>query len=243
MNLHQGLKYLLCFILGLSVTSQALAATEENPPLVEVHIPQDNLAPYKDRRLDSGIYVAVGYEALLLNKFTSGIDGISYDTVYGSNPIPLVRFNMDYKYNIALGSLSAGVEFGYGKNTGDDAGGERSLSVTKYGLDARYAADMIWDEPYVVPYVGITVWQMQLDEKTATDTLSESTGFGYNYTVGLMFQLNWIDYATARNATFNLGLENTFIDVYLTQYSASGSAGEPETETDLIYGANLRFEF
>lgn len=244
MNLHQGLRAFLCLLLGFTIPAVVFAATEEqNPPLVEVHIPQDNLAPYKERRLDHGYYFSLGYEALVLNHFTSGIDLLTYDELFGSNPIPLIKVEFDYKYNTGLGSLVAGLELGMGKNSSAASGTERSLEVMKYGIATKFVADMIWKEPYVAPYVGLNVWQMELNEETPTEKLNEKTSISYNYTIGLMLQLDWIDYNTAKQATFNLGLENTFIDLYVTQYMNTGDESEANTETDFLYGANIRFEF
>lgn len=231
---------------AMSAYAQEETATpskEENIPLVEVHYPQDNLASYKERRSDHGAYFSLGYEDLVLKNFISIIDGRRYSENFGSSGIALIRAGLEYKYNIGLGSIAAGAEFGSGEVSGKDTVGDRKLSITKYGVSAKYAADMIMDEPYAVPYVGINIWQMELTDKTTTTSIKESLNMGYNYTLGVMLQLDWIDYETAKKATFDYGLENTFIDIYATQYASSGSAADPDASTDFIYGANLRFEF
>lgn len=246
MNLHLGLK----IIISLSVLLSALLANaQENPVtndqgdhLVEVHYPQDVLALYKERREDRGIYFSVGYEDLVLNKFISMIDSRTYKENFGSTGIALIRAGLEYKFNMDIGSLALGVEGGHGEVSGKDTVGDRKMSATKYGATAKFVADMIFDEPYVAPYVGISGWQMSVEDKTTTTKLSESVN-GYNYSLGLMIQLNWIDYATAKSATFDYGLENTYIDVYATQYASAGSGTDPDLSTDFILGANLRFEF
>nr|BFD69008.1 hypothetical protein HAGR004_40300 [Bdellovibrio sp. HAGR004] len=209
-------------------------------PLVELQIRQDNLAPYKERRETHGVYFGMDYEAINFKNLISTLDGMSYKDVFGEDTVNLVQAGIDYKFNFTLGSLSAGIFYGMGRV---DAENSRSLEISKYGAAFRFTADMIMNEPYVVPYVGVNVWQMGISEKSATDSFSATTQLGYNYSLGLLIQLDWIDYETAKETTFNWGLENTFLDVYATQYAKTEAPDDPNTETDFTYGAGLRFEF
>lgn len=250
MKLHQSLRSKVC-ILAVALSASVSFAQEEAPPpgtvetspLVEVQYQQDNLAPYKERREDHGVYFGIDYEALELKNYVSTLDNKSYSEMFGSSPIPLIRASLDYKYNFALGSLAAGVDFGKGSLTDNMSGSDRTLEITKYGVGLKFTADMLMDEPYVAPYIGINVWQMEIAEKSPTDSFSATTQMGYNYTVGLLIQLDWLDYQTAKNTTFDWGLENTFIDVYATQYAQTSAEDDPNTETDFLYGAGLRLEF
>lgn len=254
MKLHQSLKSKVCIVLLSLCCSAAFAQEAENteglvevPPetnqLVEVEIRQDNLAPYKERREDHGAYFGIDYEGLDLKNYISTLDGKSYGDLFGTDPIPLIHMNLDYKYNFMLGSLALGIDFGKGSISDNMSGSDRTLDVTKYGLGVKFTADMIMDEPYVAPYIGINFWQMELSESSPTDSFSATTQMGYNYTIGFLFQLDWLDNETAKNTTFNWGLENTFIDVYATQYAATSAEDDPNTETDFLYGAGLRLEF
>ncbi len=244
MKLHQSLKSKVCIVILALACSVAQAQTAvETSELVEVQHYQDNLAPYKERREDHGIYVGLDYEGLDLKNYISTLDGKSYGELFGTSPIPLVHLSVDYKYNFVLGSLSLGVDLGKGTLSDNRSGSDRTLGVTKYGVGVKYTADMILDEPYLAPYVGIVVWQMSLDEKSPTNSFSATTQMGFNYTLGVLLQLDWIDYETAKNTTFNWGLENTFIDIYATQYAKTSAVDDPNTETDLLYGVGLRLEF
>jgi hypothetical protein len=96
--------------------------------------------------------------------------------------------------------------------------------------------------------VGLNLWQMGLKETSfangaQTDSFSITTQMGYNYIVGFLFQLDWLDYDSAKTSTFDWGLENAFLDVYATQYAKTQSADDPNTETDWLYGAGLRLEY
>ena len=110
---------------------------------------------------------------------------------------------------------------------------------------AKFIADVLFPEPYVAPYVGITAARLSFKEHDKTNKLdtSEETDICYNYTVGLLIQLDWIDYQAAKEATLDYGLQNTFLDIYMTQYAKTGNEADPNTETDMLWGAGLRMEF
>lgn len=220
-------------------------AAEKKPELVEVEINQDFLASYKERREDHGIYFSLAYESLKLKNFTSATDGLTYEALFGESDIPLILVGLDYKYNFSLGSVAVGLQVGKGEVSRDKSGVERRLTAGKYGVGLKYTVDNILDEPYVAPYVGINFWRMELEEKNkATGTsISETTQMGYNYSLGLLIQLDWVERESAKTTTFNWGLENTFLDIYATQYAKTTAEDDPNTETDLLLGAGLRLEF
>lgn len=208
---------------------------------MEMRVAQDALAPYRDRRGTNGMFIGIDYEPLVLKNFFSTEDGATYKDIFGSDGVPLVHLSIDYKFNFMLGALTAGADIGMGSITGNSS---RKLDVMKYGGGARYVADALLPEPYIAPYVGVNFWKMQTKETlTSGDTISETTDIGYNYTVGLLIQLDWLDYETAKQATFNYGLENTYIDIYATQYAKTGNQADVNTETDVLWGAGLKFEF
>lgn len=257
MKLHLGLKSKVCITLMLLAAATAgaqdiqeepaspeappmVAVQPEDHPLVEVEIGQDNLAPYKERRERHGIYFGIDYEAIVFKNFVSTLDGQVYGSIFGEDAVHLVQAGLDYKYNFSLGSLAAGLFYGTGKR---EAALDRSLEIGKYGVSFKFTADNLMNEPYVAPYVALNIWQMNISEKSQTDSFSATTQWGYNYTVGLLLQLDWIDYETAKATTFNWGLENTFVDVYATQYAKTEAPDDPDTSTDFLLGLGLRLEF
>lgn len=255
MKLHQSLKATaistLTIVVACSLYSPAFAQenkaaeTMTEPQLVEVELRQDTLAPYSERRTRHGAYIGIDYEQLVLKNYLSTLEDRDYESLFGSDSIPLLRLNIDYKYNTDIAAIAVGLDFGKGSISDDGgvAGQDRTLDVTKYGIGAKLVLDMLFSEPYVAPYVGINIWQMSLAEKNPTDSFSATTQVGYNYTIGLMFQLDWLDFDSGNTATFSWGLENTFLDIYGTQYTQTSSAEDPNTETDFLLGAGIRLEF
>lgn len=244
MKLHLSLRPVYWMILSIAVLFGNLAAAQaDKEQLVEVHIPQDTLAPYKERRPTHGTYFSLNYEALEPSNFQSMIDGVDYKTAFGSSTIPLIYLELEYKYNFTLGGLSLGLSYGQGSVESSRSGDSRKIELGRMGIGAKFVLDNIWDEPFVAPYAGVSIWQMSFKESTSADSFSTTIPSGMSYTVGLLMQLNWIDKATAQRATFDYGLENTFLDVHATQYAKTDSADKPNLETDWILGAGLRLEF
>lgn len=241
LNLSQIAKCVGLLVLTFTSLSQGQEATDS--PLVEVRIPRDDLGSYKQRREDHGGYVSVSYEPLTLKKYISTLDNKIYGDLFGADGVPMLGLSIDYKYNLGIGSVSMGVDYAQGSLSDSRSGGERNLHVTKYGASAKILADMITDEPYVVPYLGLGIWQMNISEDSATDSFSAPTGMGMSYSAGILLQLDWIDKDTAQKSTAAWGMENTFLDLYISQYTKTDAADDPNTETDPMYGAGLRVEF
>lgn len=238
MKLHQS-RIIIYVILALALTRSALGAGA-NEAFVEVQTGQDVLAPYSDRRDPNGIMVGLDYEAIIFKSFVSTYDGSSYDRLFGAGSIPLVYASLDYKRNFILGSITIGLDFGVGKVTG--ASGS-ALEVSKYGGAIKYIADNFSKEPLAAPYVGLNIWKIQTVDDAITTKITQTTGLGFNYTVGVLLQLNWIDLHTSRMAAINYGLENTYLNLYATQYLNTGSSADIKTETDMTFGAGVKLEF
>lgn len=241
LKLHFGL-------IGVVVTSvlffsqEALSNASESP-LVEVEVRGDVVADYKARRADSGIYIGLQKEDVSFDNYVSFLDSKSYINLFGEEPITLALLTINYKLNYSLGSLAIGLEGGKGGIKDNLSGQDRRLDISKYGLNLKLTADMILDEPFIAPYLGLTMWQMEVEEQSPAEVFSATTQMGMNYTAGLLIQLNWIDKASAIASAFNWGLENTFVDLYITQYGKTAAIDDPDTETGATYGAGLRLEF
>lgn len=214
--------------------------------------PRKKYLSYRDRRTKHGFLFNINAENLYFPDYASIIDKQLYETMFGQEDVTLLQIQMSYKFNFFLGALSAGA--GYGQGILEDnrlyseakaAYLERSLKIEKKSLNAQWQLDSLMREPYFVPYVGASYWQMTLTEndKTQGKDAVLDTGNGTSFTVGFLVQLNWLEPDAARVGYMGQGLENTFLDIFWTQYQNTDTETDPELVNDFNFGAGLRLEF
>jgi len=236
----------------LIVGAPAVAAVEEADmvedyrgagDLVELHYPIEVTAPYKQRREDRGFMFALGYENVMLDSYTSIIDfTTAYKDMFGETEFAVVNMDFSYKYNFALGSVTAAGGVGYGSISDDASGIARMLALTKLRASLSYIADNIFDEPYVAPYIMGGMMNLGIEEKAA-DTVQKHAVNTMFHQVGLLFQLDWLDPSYSKRTISDLGLQNTYLDLFMMQYAQSSDAIDPNTSTAYSYGAGIRMEF
>ncbi len=229
-------------MLALCFNQNGICSVDDTP-LVEVEFQGDVIANYKERRPDRGVYFGINKEDLNFENYSSLLDTKPYADLFGDDPITVGLVTFDYKFNYSLGSLALGIEGGKGSVKDNLSGQDRRLDISKYGLNLKLTADMIFEEPFIAPYVGLTLWQLEIEEQSPEKKLSLITKIGMNYTIGLLLQLNWADKESALSSAVNWGVENTFIDLYVTKYGKTSALEDPNTETNETYGAGLRMEF
>lgn len=232
--------------------SQVARAQDELPSgKIAVESPENYAQAYKQRRSKHGVLFSIGvekfypfdYKAIKENKFI--------EDLIGTDRIDLVGFEIGYKHNISIGSISALFNYAKGSKIG-----KHDLDLAKQGLSANVALDALFDEPWVVPYIQMGAHQMSITDTSTKSSQSGSASLAINYRYGLLFQINWIEDSidkTARiDALRSSGLENTYIDVYFAQYMPSGSArdpssgaldGEPNLASSGEMGLALKLEF
>ncbi len=245
------LTLLLAFCL-LLIAQQSFA--EDRPPTedgtIEVVYPPDRLVPYRERRGNWSAIVGIQMDQIFPNKFRSQIDEHSYEDLFGTSPINLIQGQVGMKYNFGLGAIGAAAILGAGQvsdgrigkvyGTDDDA----DLQVTKYGAAFSFVMDNIFPEPYIAPYVELQTYVMDWQESSKNlDSLKGQTSLSTALVAGVLIQLNWLDSKSALEAQESSGLQNTFLDVFISQYNSSTGDNEPDFQTDVNYGAGLRFEF
>ncbi|OYZ24632.1 MAG: hypothetical protein B7Y39_00180 [Bdellovibrio sp. 28-41-41] len=211
---------------------------------VEVE-PFKGYKPYRQRRATHGLMFNVNAENLYFQDYTSIVDQKLYEELFGQEDLTLVQVQLDYKLNFFLGSLVAGVGYGQGTLVDDRIGEERSLTIAKKSGRAQLLFDSLMKEPYFVPYVGFNFWQFGITEENTTLSTKNSydTGNGTSLTVGFLVQLNWMDPQVAKLAYLGEGLENTYLDVFWTQYQNTDNELDPIFENDFNFGVGLRMEF
>lgn len=235
---------LVCFI-SYAEAQEAIEQKEvqSEGQLVEVEIAEDVTGTYKQQRGTHGAYFSIDYEDLNLTNYITTVDAQQFYGDVFDTPIPLLKIAADYKFNFSIASLAFGVEYGKGSLSDDKTGQDRTIDISKYGLGIKLALDMITDEPYVVPYLGFNAWKMDISETAPTDSFEGTTEIGFNYTAGVLIQLDWIDTETSQTSQFGWGLKNTFLDLYATKYAQTMDEMDANTETDILYGGGIRLEF
>lgn len=219
---------------------------------------------YKKRRGKHGVLFSFNYEKFFpVDYFSQYRDKYIEEFLGDNESIDLIGIELGYKLNFKLGSLSILGNYAQGSKsksnyTDGTTTRERNLSVSRYGLSANLALDNITEEPWIVPYgqVGIHQFQVVEDDLAQDDAKSTTTQFAFNYRLGLLFQLNWIeksiDPSTHVDGLRSSGLQNTFIDVYAMTHMASNetydpedatSEGDPDMSTGMELGVGLKMEF
>ena len=218
---------------------------------VAVETSENYTAPYKERRGQHGVLFAIEMEKFYPTDYESLNNDVYIENVIGTERINLVGFEIGYKHNISIGSISA--LFNYAKGTAD---GARTLDVVRQGIAGNIALDGLFSEPWVVPYFQFGAHQFSVAETSRTFSLADSASIAFNYRYGLLFQLNWIenaiDKSSQADALRSSGLENTFIDIYFADHLASSRArdpsdllseGEPNLASAGEMGVGLKLEF
>ena len=146
------------------------------------------------------------------------------------------------KYNLPFGSVTAEVSYEMGTVDGsNNSGMDVSMDVTKTALHFGLFLDTIWPEPYFGPYVQGSVGQFTYSLGRDDLEDSSSSGMTYSYTIGGLIQLNWVDPDGSREALVDSGLNNTFLDIFITQNSGSDEGANFSSSVNWGLGVKLEF--
>lgn len=253
----------ICLLISMPLFAQelSLAESETNraPEAGQVILEKtpDYSSSYLQRRETHGALFSVIYEKFYPLDYRSLFNDGHIEDIVGSDRVDLVGLEIGYKFNFRLGSLSALGNYAAGAIDGNLNGGERNLAFTKYGFSVNYALDAILAEPWVVPYVQGGAHQFVVAESDITGDLESTPNVAANYRIGLLFQLDWFENFMDDSARVerlrSSALENTFLDVYATEYLASskaidpasqtGTEGDPNLHSSLELGIGLKLEF
>jgi hypothetical protein len=247
------LKMLTLVCLITTLIANHAAAAEEEPgvadyrtgnDLVELHYPVEVNSPYRERRETTGFMFSLGYENVLLDRYVSIVDFTTfYQDMFGITEFPVYEINLSYKYNISIGALTANLGYGYGSISDDASGVARSLVLSKLSVSGSYIMDTLFEEPYVAPYVTAGIMKLGLEEKAADKSEKGNIDMLYFYQAGILFQLNWLDTTVSKKNIIDYGLENTYLDVFVSKYEPSTDINDPDTSTNYSIGAGIRLEF
>ncbi len=225
---------------------------------VEVRAPRDVFLPYKQRQSDWGFFFSLGSEQTFFPNLLTQVgiangDDFTFEEMFGKKGISMMSIEMGPKYNTSAGSIA--LLFGYGTLSKKDGritnllGSGPSISeisFTRYSVTAIYYLDMIFSEPYFVPYVGGGVWQADYREKSTSypdETAKHTTKPGTQYRFGALFGLDWIEEDAARVARKRNGTQGAFLNVYASSTMMAESDPDPDFTTNMDIGASVIVEF
>ncbi len=204
-----------------------------------------NYENYKERRTTNGFMVYLGSENLYFADYVSLHDQLFYEELWGNEDLTVPELHLNYKFNFLLGSLTFGLGFGQGSLLDDRIGDERTIAIEKTSASLQFLADNLMQEPYFVPYIGASAFQFKVSEsvKSVEKSYESTSEVGYSFTVGFLIQLNWLEKEVSKLAYLEHGLENTYIDFHWTKHENPNDDSKPNLESDINWGAGLRFEF
>jgi hypothetical protein len=227
-------------IFATIIFSQAWAKPPQG--LVVVERPQDYSQSYKQRRTTHGMLLSVGAEQFFPSSYYSLFKDAGIGDIIGEKRILLFSGEIGYKFNF----------FASGGTNGKAANQPRNLSFVRQGLSANFALDNITEEPILVPYVQGGAHQYLVTESGITGDLSDSAPVAFNYRIGGMLQLDWVESFMDPTAKLqrlkSSKVENVFLDVYYSEYLAASSALDPANPTAIApssgeFGVGLKVEF
>lgn len=214
--------------------------------LVEVQRAEDPFKSYLQRRARSGFLFSVSSTEILMENMTTleGTNEIPYDELYTGDTVPMAEIFIGYKFNFpTLASVHLDIGYGHMETESAVSGTKRKIAIDKPEVRAGIILDGLFSEPYVAPYFNATAWKMSVTESNSTDSQSYDTAIGFSYTFGLLFQLNWLDPQPAYQVRSGYKVQNTYLDVFVTQLMETQGENDPDTSTEPSYGVGLRLEF
>lgn len=242
---------LVIYLLTIFFVLKAYSQAEE---IVEVEYQTSAMMSYQERRTAHGGIFGFSTQKYNPIDYQSVIDGLFIDEFFNGSKIDLMQLEFGYKYNFGLGSVGASFVYGQGEGSEFFGGLKRTLSVRKMEGMATFYADNLTSEAYLVPYAAVGIHQLSIDEKKENSDSKGISSLAPTYKIGLQISLSPLDKNTARDAYTDIGLENTFFDIYLARYESIvgdvaentmdvNDTGKPDTATPYELGFGLKMEF
>jgi hypothetical protein len=251
LKINLGLKTLVLLLCFLSISVNAQFADEldlsedQRNGIIEVHYDAEIDSPYRERRTNWSFIFGVSQELFYPEKLKAA-DGTMYKDIFGKNDIKLNQFEVGAKYNFSLGSLFSTINSSLGGIKEASAANQATLDLTKNAISFGLILDTLFEEPYVAPYASVqTLFLHYTYIDPLTDfSIKSKTGITSGMRIGALIQLNWLDVpGVDLRAHKDWGLDNTFLDAYISQYNTTADKETPEFQTSYNYGFGIKLEF
>ena len=245
---------------------------------VEFRIPQDVFLPYKQRQKRWGFLFSVGGEQVAFPGLQTQVgvntngDDYTFDEMFGKHGIQAFSAELGPKFNTRFGSfaLLGGIttldkkdprigrhSADFYAGVGDRSNQSSTVGYTRYQVMMNYYLDMLFKEPYIVPYVGGGFWQADYRETSTAykgEVATYTTDPGIMWKFGALINIDWLEADNARMARKRTGMQGTFINIYAvstqmtentkdTVDSDGNILSRPDVSEDMDIGAGLVIEF
>ncbi len=201
------------------------------------------IVPYSERRLEWGKFVGLSAGKSAPEDFSSDYLNDTYDSIYGGDSSLGIELHMNFKRNYSALSLGLEINIGNYKKTSDTDLIDSSLDVTFIKIGTQLAFDNLFkNQSYVVPYFSGGIYQILYKEEQSGVSNNGTTQVSFYGSGGLMFDIDWLDPLSARDAYFESGIENTFLFAEATYMSEPTSDKDPNF-SGLDVKAGLKTEF
>jgi len=257
--MHPGkhpVKVIFLLVLYIGTFCSALNAAQEEPDIEElskkglVYVEPSDVVkitattedevilPYKDRRFKWGFEFTLGDSTYEPINYQPAFTQHSYGEMYGQPwaGMPggriVVKRNMDF--------MSIGVEAGGGYQDNDRSRKEiasTDLQLTEVRVGAIAYLDMLFSQPWVVPYCSGGAYTIIYKETLGGNGSGGRTQPAPYVNCGLNILLDWMDRKAAFEAYKESRIKGSFVYVEARKYFKSANA----TDEDFSNQANLDF--
>jgi hypothetical protein len=205
---------------------------------------------YRDRRDHFGSLIGVQWGAYAPTNYQPSFTTQSYNNYYGGQQSGSIELSIIIKWNTPLGSIGPAITGGIFTATHTDSSVNPNItttfSVIPVTAGIMYALDTLFKEPYVVPYVVGGMYTGIYNESVGGLSVKGNSAFAPFYSVGAMFQLDWIDPEAHESGYLDYGMENTFLYVEGRSFMQATSVNpniNSDFSTPIQIFAGLRTEF
>jgi hypothetical protein len=262
-RVRHRVKFNLLLVLYIGTFCSVLNATVEEEPDLEtlekhgtVYVEPSDLATtssdrqwslrsYKERRRHWGVYIGAGisnYEPL---NFNPNYSPNTYRKTYGQPWTGLIEGNLTVKRN--FDAFGVGIEVSGGNldnGRSNKAISDTNLNITEVRVGAALYFDMLFKEPYAVPYVSGGAYEMIYKESLGGNATGGTTQAAPYINGGVMMQLDWLDPSAAHASYRESRIQSSFAYLEARKYFASAKSKEPEDfSNDVSFDAGIRIEF
>lgn len=222
---------------------RGLVELEQKPVSINSETRKIELFKYRERRKKTGVSYAFGLSQFQPINYEPDFLTLSFQDLYGVGTSNMAEFQMFFRRNYSF--ATAGIELGFGfyqrKSQDPDPGYTITLQPMRVG--GRLAFDTVWPEPYFVPYVAAGGYFVFFGEEDATRAFKGVTQMAPYATLGMAFQLDWMDPIGGFNSHIEHGIQNTFLYVEGRTFIASSVARDPDFSTDIHLNMGLDLEY